>query len=140
MEWVVVGDQPPRVEERFKLPTDECPFPWGAGVAIMNPETGIPTAFYNTGLVDEIRQDPLPTGGAYKYELTRLNGSTLVIQTDDYRGLEPYGAGLGRNDAFKTKYVTVTCPAGPGARYRRVLLIARLEAIRALVELKDRYT
>jgi hypothetical protein len=131
MNWVVVNEK--GFEERFSLPSDECPFPWGCGVAIVNPTDGVPTAFWNVGIAQEIRRDPLPAGGAHHYQLIRLNNSTIDLFTEDYSGLQPYKFGIGEKQLqHQTSYVTVTQPGPLDSKYRDVLLIARLEGIRSL--------
>lgn len=131
MEWIVINEI--GYEQTFQLTADESPFPWGTGLAIMNNSIGGPSAYWNTGDVREIRRASMSNGGAFHYELKRLNDTTLDIFTEEACGLQPISMGLGNSKPqYGVKYLTLTQPGPPGSKVRDVLLLVRLDSIKYL--------
>ncbi len=141
MKWVVrtyrtgVELRIPK-EDVVELADGVCPYPWGNGIAVLDPDMGTPVAYYNSDEVIEIRQLELPYGGRFHYRLKRLDGSHEDVFTEDRDGLIPYRWGLGKSqENYTTEFVTVTVPPLPSSKFRRLLLIAKLREIRSLVRM-----
>lgn len=117
--WTITLEAGTTISRDF--PDVECPYPWGDGLAILDPSAGMPSAVYQAGNVREVRLATLPTTGTYRYRLTRVDNSTLDVFTSDPDGLSTYGTG----------YYTISRTAATG-RGRYVLLIARWNRISSI--------